>query len=87
MSDGRFMAGEMPGMDPARNGGHTHRGHADCILCGLVATMASLTQPPPVLVALPGALPAPRRVFSEREIVHVAMRRSYSSRAPPRLPA
>lgn len=98
MPDGTFMAGGMPGVetasvprhqgaDPAQEGGHTHKGHADCILCGLVATMASLTQPPPVLVALPGALPAPLLVFREREVVHVAALRPYSSRAPPRLQA
>lgn len=96
MPDGTYMAGPMPGMadthapndaahatDPAQSGGHTHKGHADCIMCSLVATMASLTQPPPVAVVAPEALPAPILLISEQEIVRTTPRGPYASRAPP----
>lgn len=96
MPDGTYMAGPMPGMsdahdhteathaaDPARSGGHTHKGHADCIMCSLVATMASLTQPAPVAVVTPETLPAPILLISEQEIVRTTPRGPYASRAPP----
>jgi hypothetical protein len=64
-------------------GGHTHKGHADCALCGVVATMAALTLPSTVLFNLP-AEPAQARPLSHVDIVRIAGRHTpYSSRAPP----
>lgn len=91
MPDGTWMAGDMGGMahcdeytDPAKNGGHSHKGHADCVLCGPLAAMASFTQPPPVLLVLPDASVITAYRSAERNIVTTASRAPYASRAPPR---
>ena len=91
MPDGTWMAGDMGGMahcdeytDPAKNGGHSHKGHSDCVLCGPLAAMASFTQPPPVLLELPEVSVVTAYRSAEREIVLAAQSAPYASRAPPR---
>lgn len=91
MPDGTWMAGDMGGMpdrheynDPATNGGHSHKGHSDCVLCGPLAAMAAFTQPPPLLLILPDASVITPYRSVERDFVMSALRTPYSSRAPPR---
>lgn len=91
MPDGTFMAGAMHGdaheghTDPAQAGGHTHKGHADCNMCGTVAAMAAFTLstplavPPPSLVGEAQAIALTSVFLIRRE--HVP----YASRAPPSL--
>lgn len=90
MPDGTWMAGEMGGAahgdeytDPAKNGGHSHKGHSDCVLCGPLAAMAAFTHPPLVLLVLPEARPISVYQSAEREIVLASLRAPYASRAPP----
>ena len=89
--DGTWMAGDMgvaahghEHTDPAKNGGHSHRGHADCVLCGPLAAMASFTQAPPVLLVLPEARVISVYRSAERAFVFIQPRAAYASRAPPR---
>jgi len=91
MPDGTWMAGDMGGMahcdeytDPAKNGGHSHKGHSDCVLCGPLADMAAFTYPPLVLLALPDARAITVYRSAEHDVVLAAARAPYSSRAPPR---
>ncbi len=90
MPDGTWMAGAMGHAahsdeytDPAKNGGHSHKGHSDCVLCGPLAAMASFTQPPPVILELPEVSVVTAYRSAEREIVLAAQSAPYASRAPP----
>lgn len=82
MPDGSRMAGSM-GHAHDSTGGHTHKGHADCDLCGLVADMAAFT---PASVTL---LPQPPEVYAgysqpAPQARHFAAPSPpYASRAPP----
>ncbi len=91
MPDGTWMAGDMGGTahcdehtDPAKNGGHSHKGHSDCVLCGPLAAMAAFTYPPLVLLTLPDARAITVYRSAEHDVVLAATRAPYSSRAPPR---
>jgi hypothetical protein len=88
MPDGTVMAGSMSHMDAGEHrhagpGGHTHKGHMDCEVCGAVAAMAAITLP-----ALP-EFPLPKDEFHAAPVIGVhtiATGRRYSayaSRAPP----
>ena len=92
MPDGTFMAGPMSDMadcqpgDAAKNSdGHTHKGHADCTLCGAVAAMAALTLSVAESVLVPDIFAAPDSWPSAPSIFFAAPRAPYASRAPPRL--
>lgn len=92
MPDGSVMAGDMGVVAPeARHhhaahgsaGGHTHRGHADCDLCGFVADMGAFTlaavtilpQPPEILAGYVQTAPQTRHFAAPSP--------PYASRAPP----
>ena len=92
MPDGTAMAGSMVHADgpsaihrTTDADGHTHRGHADCEICGTVAAMAAFTLPslpemPLPLSQLHVASPA------DPQAAHTARPYSpYASRAPPAL--
>jgi hypothetical protein len=90
MPDGTWMAGGMGGAahndgytDPAKNGGHSHKGHADCVLCGPLAAMASFTSPPPILLKLPEVRVITVYRSGESKFLLAAPRAPYASRAPP----
>src|SRR5579883_1139603 len=51
MPDGRVMTGPM-----GRQGGHTHKGHADCVICGTAAAVAGFTLPALLTVPQPALL-------------------------------
>lgn len=86
MPDGTFMAGPMAAaLDTPARDGHTHKGHADCALCGVVASMAAIAVPvldtvivPDVFATPPSTRVAPRRLTD-------AFYTPYASRAPPPL--
>lgn len=88
MPDGTFMAGSMVHADHAdsHNGsGHTHKGHADCSMCSVVATMAALTVPMLDAVIVPDVFAVP----VSWDIAHTVLSKTayapYASRAPPSL--
>ena len=83
MPDGTFMAGPMH-KAPTQDG-HTHKGHADCALCSVVAAMAALAVPVLDTVIVPDtfATPVDWRVASLR-FTHASYA-PYASRAPPHL--
>jgi len=90
MPDGTFMAGSMPShgahdhaADAAQNGGHTHKGHADCSLCGLVATMAAITVPLLIAFITPESFAAPPSWSYSHSVFAKAFYAPYASRAPP----
>ncbi|MGE4064537.1 MAG: hypothetical protein AB7E79_14315 [Rhodospirillaceae bacterium] len=63
--------------------GHTHKGHADCAVCGAVAAMAALTLPAAVAVGIPSGFARPTDT-SRTEFIRSAARYAlYVSRAPP----
>ena len=67
---------------PAK-GGHTHRGHADCALCGAMGGLACFSLPPLEVLALPadfvGVAPAAVAVAASP----IDAPAGYRSRAPP----
>lgn len=66
-------------------GGHTHKGHADCAVCGAVAIMAGLTLPAAIIFDLPRNFARPADP-ARAEIIRTAARYArYLSRAPPAL--
>lgn len=88
MPDGTYMAGSMHthgSDDGADSQGHTHKGHADCSLCGLVASMAAITVPVLDAVLMPEAFAAPVSAIASRAIYAKALHAPYASRAPPHL--
>lgn len=60
MPDGIYMAGPMHDRGSDQQG-HTHKGHADCSLCGVVASMAAIAVPvlDAILVPETFRVPAP----------------------------
>jgi hypothetical protein len=90
MPDGTFMAGSMDSAqhdhaDHANTGGHTHKGHADCVVCGPVAATASLTLAADVIILLPDAFAQPSSSTAVHFKLPAAPRPAYASRAPPAL--
>ena len=92
MPDGTFMAGPMADMGhaahhtiPAQNGGHTHKGHADCSLCGAVAAMGSLVVPVFEAVLVPESFDRPRSWPAAYSVIAERVYEPYLSRAPPHL--
>jgi len=96
MPDGTYMAGPMSGdmsghghhghaTDAAQNGGHTHKGHADCNMCGLVATMAALTVPLLIGFMSPESFATPLSWSYEHSVFIKASYAPYASRAPPHI--
>ncbi len=85
MPDGTFMAGPMGAHDTPSQDGHTHKGHADCALCGVVASMAAVAVPAFDTVIVPDvfATPVSWRVVPQR--LADAPYAPYASRAPPPL--
>ena len=65
------------------HGGHTHEGHADCVICGATDAMAFMTVsvPPPLMPPMTFA----RQVYVPSQAFSLAavFAASYSSRAPP----
>ena len=89
MPDGTVMAGVMAGSmahaagDSHATAGHTHKGHADCDICGVVADMAGFTLTTLAILPLPperhaGFIPA-----TPDTQARTAAAPPYSSRAPP----
>ena len=84
MPDGTVMAGPMGhSHDHDKAGGHTHKGHADCDLCGLVADMAAFTPAALVVFPLPPEGFAAFVLAAPGTQVSAAASPPYSSRAPP----
>ncbi len=86
MPDGTFMAGPMAGAHtaPAQDG-HTHKGHADCALCSVVAAMAALAVPVLDTVVAPDVFAAPTSWSAVSLRFTDASYVPYASRAPPHL--
>ena len=63
-----------------QEGGHTHKGHADCAVCGAIDVLAFVTVsvPPPILPPIASASPAyvPTQTFTLAAVFAA----SYSSR-------
>lgn len=94
MPDGTYMAGPMSAMadcQPAglseQAAGHTHRGHADCDMCGVAAAMAALSVPALDIVLVPDVFAAPAIGAVARFVLTDASYAPYASRAPPQLTA
>jgi len=92
MPDGTFMAGSMSGMSHADHhsdspdaGGHTHKGHADCSMCGVVASMAALSVPVLDAILVPDVFAKSLSKPGARSVVVGRHYAPYSSRAPPHL--
>ena len=64
-------------------GGHTHKGHADCAVCGVVAVMAALTLPAALIIEVPRDVSRPPHAAKADTIRTAARYAPYSSRAPP----
>jgi len=69
--------------DHHSQGGHTHKGHADCDVCGLVASMAALSVPVLDTIVLPEVFAAPPSAYALGNIHTRALYAPYASRAPP----
>ncbi len=97
MPDGTFMAGAMhdapvtstsaratdSNSDPD-GAGHTHKGHADCRVCGPVAEMASLAISLFHFIKQPVPFAASAPLFSKEPFVAARTATPYAPRAPPR---
>jgi len=76
----------MPaGHDHHAPGGHTHKGHADCAVCGAVAAMAALTLPATLVVDVPTDFARPANLTHAEFVRRSARYALYISRAPPTL--
>ncbi|MGE3475122.1 MAG: DUF2946 family protein [Rhodospirillaceae bacterium] len=64
-------------------GGHTHKGYADCAVCGAVAVMAGLTLPAAIVFDVPRTFAQPSNVAPATTVRLVARYERYISRAPP----
>ena len=91
MPDGTFMAGSMHGeahadhTDTPQNAGHTHKGHADCNMCGAVAAMAAVTLSTPLAVPPPAVI-IETHVVALNSVLRIRREHApYASRAPPSL--
>ena len=80
MPDGTIMAGSMV---HGEAGGHTHKGHADCDVCGAVAEMAAITLPVLPVVPLPQVEFEAARPATPAFAFRTSVSPPYSSRAPP----
>jgi len=88
MPDGTFMAGSMAHGDHGESqdgAGHTHKGHADCSMCGVVAAMAALTVPVLDTFATPDAFAVPVSADIAHRVLSKTSHAPYASRAPPSL--
>ena len=84
MPDGTYMAGPMHDHG-ADSQGHTHKGHADCSLCGVVASMAAIAVPVLDAFVVPESFRAPAPSILAQAFYTKATRAPYASRAPPHL--
>ncbi len=71
------------GHDHNAPGGHTHKGHADCAVCGAVAAMAALTLPTTLAFHVPTEFAAPVNILHMEFTRRSARYALYISRAPP----
>lgn len=71
------------GHDHNAPGGHTHKGHADCSVCGAVAAMAALTLPATLAFDVPRDFAAPVNILHAEFTRRTARYALYISRAPP----
>lgn len=99
MPDGTFMAGAMHGSalgsaqgsihgdhtDASQDAGHTHKGHADCNMCGAVAAMAAVTLSAPLAVPPPSIIDDSPAPVLESALLARRTFAPYASRAPPSL--
>lgn len=87
MPDGTYMPGPMAGHadDGSHDGGHTHKGHADCAVCGVVAAMAGFTVPVVDVLKIPEIFAVPADARRENPVHVRGARAPYASRAPPGL--
>lgn len=90
MPDGTFIAGPMLGQidcrapqDESDAGGHTHKGHADCQVCGAVAAMASLSAASAQSLRLPDLFCAPPPLIGRMVFIAAPAATPYAPRAPP----
>ncbi len=86
MPDGTWMAGSMHGGTHEHGPdaqGHTHKGHADCSLCGLIASMAAIAAPALDVVIVPDVFTVPPAVAAPQAFRATAGYSPYISRAPP----
>ncbi len=67
----------------AGSGGHTHKGHADCSVCGAVAVMAALTLPATLVLDIPRDVVRSAEMAVASVIRTAARYERYNSRAPP----
>jgi len=65
--------------------GHTHKGHADCAMCGVVASMAALSVPVLDALLVPETFAKPSSPAPAQSFVMDRAYAPYSSRAPPQL--
>jgi hypothetical protein len=73
-----------PANCPMHNtGGHTHKGHADCALCGGLAALTAVTLPVLILAPAPQELAEASRIDVPPASVLGLCASPYSSRAPP----
>jgi hypothetical protein len=66
-------------------GGHTHKGHADCEVCGVVAALAFVTIPVAALVPAPQLFALAPNTFTAQFTLPATRSAPYASRAPPTL--
>ncbi len=90
MPDGTFMAGSMDvstsgGKSQPDATGHTHKGHADCSMCGAVAAMTSVSVPVANTFIVPAAFAFSHAQAAVDVISTRALYAPYASRAPPSL--
>jgi hypothetical protein len=88
MPDGSVMAGSMAHGSHAHDhqadaSGHSHKGHADCTLCGPVAAMAAFMVPVADVIPLPRVFATPGPIATAHITFFSAPRAPYASRAPP----
>jgi hypothetical protein len=84
MPDGTVMAdGAMDASATA--GGHTHRGHADCKLCGVEAALSFVTFSLPPVVPRPAAIARRMPQDVSQALTSGWATAAYSPRAPPSL--
>jgi hypothetical protein len=82
MPDGMVMAnGAMDAS--ATKGGHTHRGHTDCKLCGVEAALAFVTFSLPPVVPLPTQITRGIAQEASHSLTVGWAAAAYSPRAPP----
>jgi hypothetical protein len=87
MPDGTYMAGSMASAAESHAGheagGHTHKGHADCEVCGTLAAMAGFTLPVIGGIIFPPRFTLPPNVTAVAALAIARPPAPYASRAPP----